>query len=127
MVQPGPEERVLIARYLRSVHFRVEIVAGEEAARAALERNDVALVLLSDEFRPARAGPLAEFVRQASKRHVPVVLLTRNAFLVDVERYLREEVDVCLAKPVKLAELAHAARRAIDLTSALRGGVRERE
>jgi CheY-like chemotaxis protein len=116
----GDEERILLSRYLRGLGYGVHMVEDERAARGILRTNTIALVIFGEGFRPEVAGTLANFVRdEQGARYIPVVLLTRNAFLVDVERYLREDIDRCLTKPVRLEELAVACRQAIDLT---RGG-----
>jgi CheY-like chemotaxis protein len=91
------------------------LAADEVQARQSLRSGTTALVLLTDSFTPANGARFASFVREEQRdRHIPVLLLTRRAFLADVERYLREEVDRCLAKPVRLVELARACRAALD-------------
>ncbi len=117
MVSPEDEERILVARYLRSVGFDILFASTENEARHYLRSGGVSLVLLTDRFVPTSGGRFASFVRDEERdRHIPVLLLTRRAFLADVERYLREDVDRCLPKPVRLAELARACRTALDYT-----------
>jgi signal transduction histidine kinase len=119
MVSPEDEERILVARYLRSVGYDILFASTEIEARQYLRTGGVSLVLLTDRFVPTSGGRFASFVRDEERdRHIPVLLLTRRAFLADVEHYLREDVDRCLAKPVRLAELARACRAALDYTRA---------
>jgi signal transduction histidine kinase/CheY-like chemotaxis protein len=117
MVSPEDEERVLVARYLRSVGYDILFASTESEARQYLRSGGVSLVLLTDRFVPTSGGRFASFVRDEERdRHIPVLLLTRRAFLADVEHYLREDVDRCLAKPVRLSELALACRTSLDYT-----------
>ncbi len=119
IVAPEDEERILVARYLRSVGYEIVFASTEAEARQYLRSDGVSLVLLTDRFVPTSGGRFASFVRDEERdRHIPVLLLTRRAFLTDVERYLREEVDRCLPKPVRLAELAKACREVLELTRA---------
>lgn len=117
MVSPEDEERILVARYLRSIGYDILFASTENEARHYLRSGGVSLVLLTDRFVPTSGGRFASFVRDEERgRHIPVLLLTRRAFLADVERYLREDVDRCLPKPVRLAELARACQTALDYT-----------
>ncbi len=115
MVSPEDEERIVVARYLRSIGYTILFASMEIEARQYLRAGGIALVLLTDRFVPTSGGRFASFVRDEEQdRHIPVLLLTRRAFLADVEHYLREDVDRCLPKPVRLAELARACRKALD-------------
>jgi signal transduction histidine kinase len=119
MVSPEDEERILVARYLRSLGYEILFASTEIEARQYLRSGGVSLVLLTDRFVPMSGDRFASFVRDEERdSHIPVLLLTRRAFLADVERYLREEVDRCLPKPVRLAELARACRAVLDFTNA---------
>lgn len=117
---PDDAEEVLLARYLRSLGCEVVVVGNEHEARRAIRAHVPALVLITDAFRPSSGARLASFVRDEERAgHIPVLLLTRRAFLTDVEQFLRQDVDRCLAKPVRLAELARACQNALDLSRRL--------
>ena len=117
IVGPGDEERVLVARYLRNLGYEVHFAEHVASARNLLREKNIGLVLIGTGFVQSDPGPLASFVRnEQGSRYIPVVLLTRSAFLVDVERYLLEDVDRCLPKPVKLEEIALACQSALEAT-----------
>lgn len=117
IVGPGDEERVLVTRYLKNLGYEVHLAEGVSDAQTALRTKEIGLVLIGTGFIPSGQGPLASFVRnEQGSRYIPVVLLTRSAFLVDVERYLLEDVDRCLPKPVKLEEIALACQSALEAT-----------
>jgi len=115
MVSPGDEERVLVSRYLRNLNYIVLVAENERDARSILRSKPIGVVILTDSFVPEHGQPLASFVRdEQHSGYIPVILLTRHAFLVDVERYLREDVDRCLPKPIRLEELGRACGQAMD-------------
>jgi signal transduction histidine kinase/CheY-like chemotaxis protein len=117
IVGPGDEERVLVTRYLKNLGYEVHLAEGVGDAQPILRSKKIGLVLLGTGFVPSGQGPLGSFVRnEQGSRYIPVVLLTRSAFLVDVERYLLEDVDRCLSKPVKLEEIALACQSALEAT-----------
>jgi CheY-like chemotaxis protein/two-component sensor histidine kinase len=117
IVGPGDEERVLVTRYLKNLGYEVHLAEGVGDAQPILRSKKIGLVLLGTGFVPSGQGPLGSFVRnEQGSRYIPVVLLTRSAFLVDVERYILEDVDRCLSKPVKLEEIALACQSALEAT-----------
>jgi CheY-like chemotaxis protein len=118
---PDDAELVLLGRYLRSLGCEVVVATDEYEARRAIRADLPAVVLITDAFRPSPpGGRLASFVRDEERAgHIPVLLLTRRAFLADVEQFLRQDVDRCLSKPVRLVDLARACQEALELSRRL--------
>jgi signal transduction histidine kinase len=115
-VQPEESDSVLVVQYLERRGYRVVVALSEKEARRELKRHQIALVLLTDLFEPEPSSRLAEFVREEQRgRHIPVVLLTRRAFLIEGDWYLREDIDNCFLRPVDIEVFGAAC-------SALTGG-----
>jgi len=103
VVDDDPRIRSMLRRYLTEEGFRVSDVADGTALRAALDRGDVALVLL-DLMIPGEDGlALARHIRQRSD--VPIIMLTGKGDLIDRVVGLEAGADDYIPKPFHLREV----------------------
>jgi len=95
--------RTMLSRYLSGEGFRVSEAADGGAMRAALESDEVDLVLL-DLAMPGEDGlSLARHIRQRSD--IPVIMLTGKGDLIDRVVGLEAGADDYIAKPFHLREV----------------------
>src|SRR5579862_6659587 len=95
--------RSMLRRYLTEEGFTVSEAANGAAARAALEREPIGLVLL-DLMLPGEDGiSLARHIRQHSQ--IPVIMLTGKSDLIDRVVGLEAGADDYIAKPFHLREV----------------------
>jgi two-component system phosphate regulon response regulator PhoB len=111
VVEDDPAIRVLYAKYLSALGFRVETADTGEAALALLERARPELISL-DAMLPEQSGySLCEAIRARPGGHsLKILMISARAALAD--RVLAEEVgaDLYLVKPVSWADFAAAVR-----------------
>ncbi len=98
-------------RRLLEQYFRVEIASGVDDCLLRLESGDSFDVVLCDVMMPAGGG---ERLYQTLLGHRPslarrVVFLTGGAITEGARRFLRDQPQPVLAKPLDLRELAQAA------------------
>lgn len=114
IVDNDAETRNMLRTYLLDQGFVVvEASSGRELLAGLKHTPDVALV---ENDIPSFSGEqVVSTIRSVpGGSGVPIVLLSAKAFAFDVEKFLKLGVDRCLAKPVKLAEIATTVRRLVD-------------
>ncbi|SOD91997.1 response regulator [Caenispirillum bisanense] len=110
-----PTNRFVIARQLRLLGYRADVVAGGREALAAWQAGDFALLITDcqmpdmDGYALARALRAAEAAAGAAPR--PILALTAAAMPGDAERCREAGMDDYLTKPVDLARLDAALAR----------------
>jgi two-component system phosphate regulon response regulator OmpR len=103
VVDDEPDIRETLQDYLELHGYRVTQAEGGEALRAAIDENEIDLVLL-DINMPGEDGlSLARFLREQTS--IPVVMLTAAGEVVDRIVGLEMGADDYLVKPVDLREL----------------------
>ena len=101
--------RKLLGRYLAEQGFRVTLASDKRSLNAALESNDVKLIVL-DVMLPDGSGlEICRDMRNENS-HIPIILLT--ALKEDVDRIIGLEIgaDDYLGKPFNPRELAARIR-----------------
>src|ERR1700730_18514053 len=101
--------RKLLGRYLAEQGFRVTLASDKRTLNAALESNDITLIVL-DVMLPDGSGlEICRDMRTANS-HIPIILLT--ALKEDVDRIIGLEIgaDDYLGKPFNPRELAARIR-----------------
>jgi signal transduction histidine kinase/CheY-like chemotaxis protein len=114
IVDNDVETRGMLRTYLLDQGFVVvEAGSGRELLSGLKQTPDVALV---ENDIPSFSGEqVVSTIRSVpGGSGVPIVLLSAKAFEFDIEKFLKLGVDRCLAKPVKLAEIATTVRRLVD-------------
>jgi two-component system, OmpR family, response regulator len=101
--------RKLLGRYLAEQGFRVTLASDKRSLEAALESNDIKLIVL-DVMLPDGSGLDICRDMRADNSQVPIILLT--ALKEDVDRIIGLEIgaDDYLAKPFNPRELAARIR-----------------
>ena len=101
--------RKLLGRYLAEQGFRVTLASDKRTLEAALESNDIKLIVL-DVMLPDGSGLDICRDLRAENSHVPIILLT--ALKEDVDRIIGLEIgaDDYLGKPFNPRELAARIR-----------------
>ena len=108
VVEDSPVNQLLAVRCLERCGFRAEAVASGEAALATLARRRYAAVLMDclmpglDGFKTT--GRLRE--REPDGRRTPVIGMTPSVSAAERERRRAAGMDDCIAKPMRVAELA---------------------
>src|SRR5258708_15025059 len=101
--------RKLLGRYLAEQGFRVTLASDKRTLNAALESNDIKLIVL-DVMLPDGSGLEICRAMPAEESHIPIILLT--ALKEDVDRVTGLEIgaDDYLGKPFSPRELAARIR-----------------
>ncbi|MEV1743759.1 ATP-binding protein [Pseudomonas aeruginosa] len=114
LVEDNPVNQTVIEAMLRSLGYRVTLVAdGIQAVRSA-ERQRYDAILMDCRL-PVLDGYSAtrEIRAQENGRQVPIIALTANALQGDRENCLQAGMNDYLAKPFKRAELQRILQRRI--------------
>ncbi|MDV6826112.1 response regulator [Pseudomonas aeruginosa] len=114
LVEDNPVNQTVIEAMLRSLGYRVTLVAdGIQAVRSA-ERQRYDAILMDCRL-PVLDGYSAtrEIRAQENGRRVPIIALTANALQGDRENCLQAGMNDYLAKPFKRAELQRILQRRI--------------
>ncbi|HEH6419869.1 ATP-binding protein [Pseudomonas aeruginosa] len=112
LVEDNPVNQTVIEAMLRSLGYRVTLVAdGIQAVRSA-ERQRYDAILMDCRL-PVLDGYSAtrEIRAQENGRQVPIIALTANALQGDRENCLQAGMNDYLAKPFKQAELQRILQR----------------
>ena len=112
----------VVKRTLEKLGYAPEVVADGLEALVALRRHPFDLVLMDVEM-PEMDGPSATRALRAElpRKHQPVVAaLTAHALLGSREQYLEADMDHCLTKPLRLADLTTLLARVPALLAARR-------
>ncbi|HCF5943351.1 TPA: response regulator [Pseudomonas aeruginosa] len=112
LVEDNPVNQTVIEAMLRSLGYRVTLVAdGIQAVRSA-ERQRYDAILMDCRL-PVLDGYSAtrEIRTQENGRQVPIIALTANALQGDRENCLQAGMNDYLAKPFKRAELQRILQR----------------
>ncbi|MBH9344776.1 response regulator [Pseudomonas aeruginosa] len=112
LVEDNPVNQTVIEAMLRSLGYRVTLVAdGIQAVRHA-ERQQYDAILMDCRL-PVLDGYAAtrEIRAQENGRQVPIIALTANALQGDRENCLQAGMNDYLAKPFKRAELQRILQR----------------
>lgn len=112
LVEDNPVNQTVIEAMLRSLGYRVTLVAdGIQAVRSA-ERQRYDAILMDCRL-PVLDGYSAtrEIRAQENYRQVPIIALTANALQGDRENCLQAGMNDYLAKPFKRAELQRILQR----------------
>ncbi len=116
VAEDNPVNQALVHRMLQRLGHRALVVPNGRAAFEAVRSGQRFDVVLMDVQMPVMGGYEATAAIRAdeigSGRHLPIVAMTAHAMKGDRERCLEAGMDDYLAKPVKLATLAHALTRA---------------
>src|ERR1700726_3045445 len=101
--------RKLLGRYLAEQGFRVTLASDRRTLVAALESNDIKLIVL-DVMLPDGSG--LEICRNMRSENVPVPIILLTALKEDVDRIIGLEIgaDDYLGKPFNPRELAARIR-----------------
>ena len=116
IAEDNPVNQRVARLQVRSLGFEADVVNNGEEALEALSRLAYTLVLMDcqmprmDGFEATRALRL----REGTRRHIPIIALTANAYPSDREACLQAGMDGFLSKPVNLRDLAEALQRWSD-------------
>jgi signal transduction histidine kinase/CheY-like chemotaxis protein len=115
LFEDDAEECKMMSRYLEHIGFTVIVADTRDKAVDALRTGQIELLLVDNQTSDhAGQEDVNEFREAARTSFLPIVLLTSRAFAFDIEKYLKEGVDLCLIKPVALKRLGRICRELID-------------
>jgi len=123
VVDDNATNRRILEEMLVSWHMKPTVVAGAEAALAALKRavadREAYHVVISDYQMPDVDGlMLARRIRRDQHlQRTPLVMLTSAARADDAERCRRIGIETCLTKPVKHSDLLDALATLFDVST----------
>ena len=109
LAEDDPRARMIIPKLLKNYGYQVDVAGDGREALQALEANDYSLVLM-DCMMPVMDGYGATAaIRDAASavRHhdIPIIALTGNVSMPDVEKCIAVGMNDHLPKPIKLEEL----------------------
>lgn len=119
LLEPEEGERNVTSRYLEKLGFKVIGLGSAAEAQLTPPPASVRIALISNSVvenpLEPQAWSIVESLRgKKGDRKLPIVMLSTRAFAFDIERYLRQGVDVCLVKPLELSKLGLICRDLID-------------
>lgn len=115
VVEGNSDTQQMLERYL--VHQGFSVVRAQSGAEviSVLRSNNIELALVDSEISDTGGENIISVIRSAvNGSAVPVILLSSQAFVFDIERFLKLGVDRCLSKPIDLREVAIAVRQLLD-------------
>jgi two-component system OmpR family response regulator len=116
VVDDEPAMRLLCRVNLELEGYRVVEAGSLDEARALLEREPVAIVLLDLQVGLERGGALLDEIRARDVR-IPVVVVTGSADVDTGE--LKVDADAVLAKPFTIDELTGTVRALVSAAVSL--------
>jgi DNA-binding NtrC family response regulator len=116
VVDDEPAMRLLCRVNLELEGYRVVEAGSLDEARALLEREPVAVVLLDLQVGLERGGALLDEIRARDVR-IPVVVVTGSADVDTGE--LKVDADAVLAKPFTIDELTGTVRALVSAAVSL--------
>ena len=120
LVDNTKDTREMIKLYLSKQGFSVLAVESGAALLSIIRSNRVDLAIIENDLPDLSGEDLVVALRSMPQTAAtPTILLSSRAFVFDIERFLKLGVDICLSKPVSLAELSNTVRRLIDANSKL--------
>lgn len=114
LVEKDDGEREMVHKYLSNLGFNVNAVSDKLEAIEFLKSSEVDIVILDNKVTDNQNESFISWVREGTSSQLPVILISSRAFVADIKQYLREGIDRCLTKPVKLHDLAKTVRFLID-------------
>lgn len=100
LLEPNQEEGSVLERYLSSLSYNVTM------ATALVLDQKFDLAIVENTFLDDSQGNIITELRNNSSTDLPIILLSSRAFDFDTEHYLKMGVDICLSKPLEMAEVA---------------------
>ena len=101
IVEDNAANRELLSDWLEARGFEVQAAENLQQARAALEGEAPALVLLDVKLGVEDGLLLAKHIRQQPRLlRLPVIAVTAHAMITDQERVLLAGCDACISKPI---------------------------
>ncbi len=118
LVEDEPMVRTVAERALTRHGYKVITADNGEEALEVIARGDEIALLISDVVMPGMDGPTTVREARKSRPDLPILFMSGYA-----EEQLRKSIDLdnvaFLPKPFSVNELAEAARRAIEIKSAV--------
>lgn len=115
LVDASADSRAIIAQYLQHQGFRVLTANTIEDCVPILRNNELDLALIDSDNPDTSAEDVISMLKSSPHFvHVPIVLLSAQAFIFDIERFLKLGVERCLSKPIELVDIARTIREVID-------------
>jgi len=109
------DSRAMLGRYLKDQGFVVFEIGKPKELIPIFRQETPELAIIDSEIEGMTTEEIINAVRAHPKgASIPLILLTPSAFNFDVENYLKLGVDLCLSKPLQLAETATNVRRLVD-------------
>lgn len=115
LLEDDSKECKMMCRYLEHIGFRIIVAADRKHALELLQKGQIELLLVDNQTTEnAEQEDVNDFREAARSGFLPIVLLTSRAFAFDIEKYLKNGIDLCLIKPVALKRLGRICRELID-------------
>lgn len=106
LVEDNPSNRKLMSGILRRSNYTVDEARDADEARALLERESYALILMDIQLPGTDGLTLTQEIRNTSGLEaIPIIAVTAHAMAGDSERILKARCDAYLAKPINYKEL----------------------
>lgn len=117
LVDKDVQTREMIGSFLKDKGYSVVHADNGSEVLKRLKENEVELAIIENDLPDLKGKDVISAIRSIpAGASVPIILLSADAFVFDIEQFLKLGVDRCLTKPIQLKELALSARRLIDET-----------
>ena len=107
-IEDNPDNMLLVKRALEARGYRLLQAQNGLDGVAAVEREDVDLILLDINLPDIDGYEVARRIRHSAKHavvYVPIIAITANALKGDAEKALNAGCDVYMSKPINIREL----------------------
>jgi CheY-like chemotaxis protein len=122
-VEDEPRNAALLGAILGRAGYRLHIASGMNEARAWLETETPALVLLDRHLPDGDGLDLIPEIRGSERLgEIPILLVSASVLPRDVQAAMEAGCDGFLAKPVRVKPLIDEVRRLLDRTTLSRTG-----
>lgn len=117
LVDKDVKTREMIGSFLNDKGYQIIHADNGADVLKRLNEKGVQLAIIENDLPDLKGKDVISAIRSVPAGvSVPIILLSADAFIFDIEQFLKLGVDRCLTKPIKLKELALSARRLIDET-----------
>ncbi|HEV1993867.1 MAG TPA: response regulator [Candidatus Acidoferrum sp.] len=119
LVEDNAVNQLLALRLLEKRGYIVSVAADGRKALAALEKEDVDVVLMDIQMPEMDGFEATAAIRERERstgRHIPIIAMTAHALKGDEERCLSAGMDAYISKPIRTNELFATIERVLGKT-----------
>jgi two-component system, sensor histidine kinase and response regulator len=120
LAEDNAVNQTLAVRLLEKRGYRVSVANNGREALAALEKENVDLILMDIQMPEMDGEEATIAIRQKERstgKHIPIIAMTAHALKGDEERYLATGMDAYISKPIRTNEMFATIENCLNKTA----------